>query len=153
MTEEIQCPVCGYYCLGNGGHGCIDKPSLVNAKSDAQRFHELTGGKLHYEIESIQKDYYYCSCGFVEKDRSAFNGHIAKHNPTYSNAADILNRMKEFCGEEKYLIFISWLCSTLSFSIDNFRIVMDFINTYILNPSALLRKAVEFMEATNAKSI
>jgi len=23
-----QCPVCGYYCLGNGGHGCIDKPTL-----------------------------------------------------------------------------------------------------------------------------
>ena len=66
--------------------------------------------------------------------------------PENYNAADILNRMKEFCGEEKYLIFISWLCSTLSFSIDNFRIVMDFINTYILNPSALLRKAVEFLK-------
>ncbi|MCK5602050.1 hypothetical protein KAR91_09280 [Candidatus Pacearchaeota archaeon] len=26
--EDIQCPVCGYYCLGKGGHGCIDKPSL-----------------------------------------------------------------------------------------------------------------------------
>jgi len=28
--EDIQCPVCGYYCLGHGGHGCIDKPSMVN---------------------------------------------------------------------------------------------------------------------------
>ena len=27
--EDIQCPVCGYYCLGNGGYGCIDKPKLV----------------------------------------------------------------------------------------------------------------------------
>ena len=27
--KDIQCPVCGYYCLGNGGYGCIDKPSLV----------------------------------------------------------------------------------------------------------------------------
>jgi len=27
--EEAQCPVCGYYCLGKGGHGCIDKPGLV----------------------------------------------------------------------------------------------------------------------------
>lgn len=26
---DIRCPVCGYYCLGNGGIGCIDKPSLV----------------------------------------------------------------------------------------------------------------------------
>lgn len=29
---EICCPVCGYYCLGNGGHGCIDKPSMVKWK-------------------------------------------------------------------------------------------------------------------------
>jgi hypothetical protein len=28
-AENEQCPVCGYYCLGKGGVGCIDKPSLV----------------------------------------------------------------------------------------------------------------------------
>ena len=28
--EDYICPVCGYYCLGKGGVGCIDKPSLVN---------------------------------------------------------------------------------------------------------------------------
>ncbi len=28
-AEEEACPVCGYYCLGNGGVYCIDKPSLV----------------------------------------------------------------------------------------------------------------------------
>lgn len=31
-TSEIvdsQCPVCGYYCLGNGGVGCIDKPAML----------------------------------------------------------------------------------------------------------------------------
>jgi hypothetical protein len=27
--DNIQCPVCGYYCLGNGGHGCIDKPGFI----------------------------------------------------------------------------------------------------------------------------
>lgn len=27
--EDIQCPVCGYNCLGQGGVGCIDKPHLV----------------------------------------------------------------------------------------------------------------------------
>ena len=27
--KDIQCPVCGYYCLGKGGFDCIDKPSLV----------------------------------------------------------------------------------------------------------------------------
>ena len=24
----IYCPVCGYYCTGKGGKGCIDKPTL-----------------------------------------------------------------------------------------------------------------------------
>lgn len=26
--DDIQCPVCGYYCIGKGGFGCIDKPKL-----------------------------------------------------------------------------------------------------------------------------
>ena len=26
---NVQCPICGYYCLGNGGAGCIDKPELI----------------------------------------------------------------------------------------------------------------------------
>lgn len=25
---EIVCPVCGYYCLGNGGIFCIDKKGM-----------------------------------------------------------------------------------------------------------------------------
>lgn len=28
--EDYICPVCGYYCLGHGGYGCIDKSSLQN---------------------------------------------------------------------------------------------------------------------------
>jgi hypothetical protein len=27
--ENFICPVCGFYCLGNGGVGCIDKPSMI----------------------------------------------------------------------------------------------------------------------------
>jgi len=27
-AENLICPVCGYYCLGKGGHGCIDKKSF-----------------------------------------------------------------------------------------------------------------------------
>lgn len=27
--ENLTCPVCGYYCLGKGGAGCIDKPTLL----------------------------------------------------------------------------------------------------------------------------
>jgi len=26
--EDIYCPICGYYCLGKGGLGCIDKPNI-----------------------------------------------------------------------------------------------------------------------------
>jgi|GEM_PF-6156842 len=32
--EDIQCPACGYYCLGNGGFGCIDKPFLVESQKN-----------------------------------------------------------------------------------------------------------------------
>ena len=31
--SEIQCPVCGYYCIGKGGIGCIDKPGLRHSAS------------------------------------------------------------------------------------------------------------------------
>jgi hypothetical protein len=27
--EDINCPVCGYYCTGKGALGCIDKPFYV----------------------------------------------------------------------------------------------------------------------------
>jgi hypothetical protein len=39
---EAHCPVCGYYCLGNGGHGCIDKPALCG---------ETEGGELRRKVE------------------------------------------------------------------------------------------------------
>lgn len=29
--QDIDCPVCGYYCLGKGGAGCIDKLSAYQA--------------------------------------------------------------------------------------------------------------------------
>lgn len=36
--EDIQCPVCGYYCLGKGGVGCIDKPRWVAIQEEAAKF-------------------------------------------------------------------------------------------------------------------
>lgn len=35
--NDIICPVCGYYCLGKGGQGCIDKPVIVDAYDSARR--------------------------------------------------------------------------------------------------------------------
>jgi len=29
-AANLNCPVCGYYCLGNGGVGCIDKLGMYN---------------------------------------------------------------------------------------------------------------------------
>jgi len=29
MYDHIQCPVCGYYCIGKGGRHCIDKPTIT----------------------------------------------------------------------------------------------------------------------------
>ncbi len=29
-ANYIYCPVCGYYCLGKGGFGCIDKPKMLD---------------------------------------------------------------------------------------------------------------------------
>ena len=28
-VEDLECPVCGYYCLGNGVFGCIDKLGYI----------------------------------------------------------------------------------------------------------------------------
>jgi hypothetical protein len=86
-------------------------------KSDAQRFHELTGLYL----------------------------------PENPNAADILNRMKEFCEEERYIEFmLSFTSFTDSRGYTTYMSPITFVNNYILNPSALLRKAVEFLVGETA---
>ena len=30
--EKQQCPTCGYYCLGKGGLGCINKPQYLEPR-------------------------------------------------------------------------------------------------------------------------
>jgi len=32
-----DCPVCGYYCLGNGGYGCIDKLGFYEKLKEKQQ--------------------------------------------------------------------------------------------------------------------
>lgn len=27
--RDLTCPVCGWFCIGHGGLGCIDKPKVV----------------------------------------------------------------------------------------------------------------------------
>jgi len=44
---EIQCPVCGYYCLGKGGFGCIDKPTLCGLTEGNNVTNDLTKKAQH----------------------------------------------------------------------------------------------------------
>jgi adenine-specific DNA glycosylase len=95
-------------------------------KSDAQRFTELTC--------SHKKDWPNCDdCPFRFKCKAEM--------PTYSNAADILSRMKEFCGEERFLDFIR----QNGFDGENGDTIFIEIDL-VLNPPALLKKAIEFLE-------
>jgi len=44
--KNERCPICGYYCLGKGGVGCIDKPTLCGLKERGtlqKRKHEQGG--------------------------------------------------------------------------------------------------------------
>lgn len=50
--DNEQCPVCGFYCLGKGGHGCIDKPSLAGLSVDDKQ----CGACDNPECEGTHKD-------------------------------------------------------------------------------------------------
>ena len=34
-AADIYCPVCGYYCLGKGGFGCIDKLTMYEQEQES----------------------------------------------------------------------------------------------------------------------
>jgi hypothetical protein len=60
--EDIMCPVCGYYCLGKGGMGCIDKPSIVKPKEEkscesCKYLSEEDCPNNHQMYECVQKGY------------------------------------------------------------------------------------------------
>jgi hypothetical protein len=102
-------------------------------KSDAQRFHELTGGCWHEPIFLGSRICNKCGVLFAIGNANEPFDDFDKVNPTYSNSADILNRMKEFCGEEKFEKFlyeIGWFKTT----------------KYLFDCLALLDKAIEFLE-------
>jgi len=116
--------------------------------TDAQRFHELTGGCWH-EYDKIIGLYNKCSCG---KICGNLDEHIKQSNPTYSNAADILKRMREYCGEEKYKKFFTEIATKRNGEYLELMTIYEFVATYILNPPSLLKKAVEFFERRRMKN-
>jgi hypothetical protein len=107
--------------------------------TDAQRFTELTGGCHH-----VRTSKYSAICRKCKADI------CSAPSISYDNAADILNRMKEYCGEERYYTFIrkkgiGIVRKLTDYPINVYKIFID--ETYILNPSLLLREAIEFLEA------
>lgn len=113
--------------------------------TDAQKFHELTGGCWH-EFKEVSQYGNICKCNCLCGN---LDEHIKKSNPTYSHADEILKRMKEYCGEERYFDFMVRLGSDVIEKTNPTPIglINNFLNDYILNPPALLKKAVEFLEA------
>lgn len=80
-SEEI-CPVCGYYCLGKGGMGCIDKPSFSLPES---------------KVENNQIDY----CENCKKELKWNTNFTHKHGNQYYKKT--LNRVSaECCGKVYY---------------------------------------------------
>ncbi len=64
QPEDIICPVCGYYCLGKGGTGCIDKPALMptlQEKNWEEDFIEK-GASLEHERWSNWQKYLHSLC-------------------------------------------------------------------------------------------
>lgn len=104
----------------------------------AKRFTELTGGCWH-EWKGNNPIGNVCSCGSTCGNISE---HIEASNPTYSNAADILNVMWE---RKDCYGFIENIVKAIKYKTP-LNVLAYFINDYILNPTALLREAVEFLE-------
>lgn len=128
----------------------MDTNPYKKEKSDAQRFTELTGWCWHerdlmeppvklllsaLNNSRLEQQVYIC-----KKCKAEFT-----YNPTYENPKDILLKMKEFCGEERYCNFINsvgfWKYTNVT---GGTKIYIE--ENYILNPAKLLRKACEFLQ-------
>lgn len=112
----------------------------------ARLFHEATDGCWH-EVELFSNkdsnENYRCKkCGNL----FYLFHHIGNVNPTYDNPRDIFKRMKEKCGEEQYSLFMA----QLEYVDNGYIEPQDWSGSidveYVKNPTALLRKAVKFLE-------
>ena len=118
--------------------------------TNAQRFHELTGkdkNDVWNNFIGFRSSKFHCSCGLNFNYHNDLLEHIKESNPTYDNAADILNRMREFLEDDKYEEFIytvgAYDKADHSIGLNEW-ISIDI--EYILNPAALLERAIEFLE-------
>jgi hypothetical protein len=106
--------------------------------NDAQRFTELTGGCRH-----VRTSKYSAICRKCKADI------CSAPSISYDNAADILNRMRDYCGEERYREFIEVGGIGIVYHsgvASGYRWLVAINEDYILDHPALLKKAVEFLK-------
>lgn len=112
-------------------------------KSDAQILTELLGGCWHEEYWENKGAFEVRKCRCNNQTVRFVGEHI---NPTYTNPADILNRMSEKLGEKKFKKFI---ISISGYHKDYFWLyaITDMIPLkYIEDVPSLVTKSIEFLE-------
>jgi hypothetical protein len=105
-------------------------------------WHEIKSEGYYDGIRQVEQPT--CSCGsflFL----SELKDHIARNNPTYSDAASILLKMKEKLGEIEFNNFM-WGLNEKRRDHDCVRIIYVMPLKYIFNPAALIDKASEYLE-------
>lgn len=68
-------------------------------------------------------------------------------HPTYSHADEILAKMREKLGEEKFNKFFIYLVDSLEIDgAGKYNVIYEFMNCYIFNPAELIGKAIEYLK-------
>jgi hypothetical protein len=113
----------------------------------ARLFHEATAkeGEVWHEVVPITLKPR-CSCGKMFTWQSDLSKHIDESNPTYDNPRDILKRMRDFCGEERFDLFMAQLEYGNNTNVEGIDWSGNIDIDYILDPPALCKKAVEFLK-------
>lgn len=104
----------------------------------AKEFHEATakeGDCWHIRISK-----YSAICKKCGADMSTAT------NPTYDNPLDILKRMREYCGDERFDLFMAQLEYGNNTNVEGIDWSGNIDIDYILDPPALCKKAVEFLK-------
>ncbi len=116
----------------------------MNEPNYAKLFHEATGGCWH-EYDKIIGLYNKCSCG---KICGNLDEHIKQSNPTFDNPTDILKRMRDYCGEERYKLFMAQLEYGNNAYVEGIDWSGHIDVDYVTNAPALCKKAWEFLKLT-----
>ncbi len=93
LFSEAVCPVCGYYCLGLGGAGCIDKPALI-LKSTGDKERMKYEDQLRY-----QEDWHRLSVRLETIEARILRLELSA--PPLNYEQEITTEPCPFCGSKK----------------------------------------------------